>query len=101
MRRSVAVSFARVTGFLATTAQAQDSATNGRGGGGGGGRAGSLPLAMTRTVSFTTDEGTWMSLDVSPNGQTIVFDLAGDLYTLPIAGGKATRITDGPGFDAQ
>src|SRR5688572_2183764 len=60
-----------------------------------------LPLKTTRTVSFTTDEGTWMSLDVSPDGRTIVFDLVGDLYTLPIAGGKATRITDGPGFDGQ
>ncbi|HKS07230.1 MAG TPA: amidohydrolase family protein [Gemmatimonadaceae bacterium] len=101
MHRSAALSFALVTGFLASAAHAQDSTTNGRGGGGGGGRAGSLPLATTRTVSFTTDEGTWMSLDVSPDGQTIVFDLVGDLYTLPIAGGKAKRITDGPGFDAQ
>jgi Tol biopolymer transport system component len=60
-----------------------------------------LPLKTTRTVSFTTDEGTWMSLDVSPDGKTIVFDLLGDLYTLPIAGGDATRITMGPAFDAQ
>ena len=45
--------------------------------------------------------GTWMSLDVSPDGQTIVFDLLGDLYTLPIAGGKATRLTSGLAYDAQ
>ncbi len=64
-------------------------------------RTGGLPLKTTRTVSFTTDEGTWMSLDVSPDGKTIVFDLLGDLYTLPIAGGNATRITGGPAFDAQ
>ena len=49
----------------------------------------------------TLDEGTWMSLDVSPDGQTIVFDLLGDLYTLPITGGTATRITSGPAFDKQ
>ena len=60
-----------------------------------------LPLVPTKPLKFTTDEGTWMSLDVSPNGGTIVFDLLGDLYTLPIAGGKATRITSGQAFDAQ
>ena len=60
-----------------------------------------LPLATTRSVRFTTDEGTWMSLDVSPDGRTIVFDLVGDLYTLPVAGGKATRLTSGPAFDGQ
>src|SRR5690349_18150038 len=43
-------------------------------------RTAELPLKPSRTVKFTTDEGTWMSLDVSPNGQTIVFDLAGDVY---------------------
>ena len=42
-----------------------------------------------------------MSLDVSPDGQTIVFDLLGDLYTMPIEGGMATRITKGMAFDAQ
>ncbi len=54
-----------------------------------------------RTLRFTTNEGTWMSLDVSPDGRTIVFDLLGDLYTLPIAGGTATRITDGPTWDSH
>ena len=61
----------------------------------------SLPLKMDRTVSFETSEGTWISLDVSPDGRTIVFELLGDLYTTPIAGGAATRITSGPGFDSQ
>ena len=37
--------------------------------------------------------GAWMSLDVSPDGRTIVFDLMGDLFSLPIAGGRATRLT--------
>ena len=55
----------------------------------------------TQTVRFTTTEGTWMNLDVSPDGRTIVFDLLGDLYTLPIAGGTARRITSGPAFDVQ
>ncbi len=60
-----------------------------------------LPLQPERTISFTTDRGSWMSLDVSPDGRTIVFDLLGDLYTLPIEGGKATRLTHGMAFDSQ
>ena len=55
----------------------------------------------TRTVSFTTSEGTWMNLDVSPDGSTIVFDLLGDIYTIPIDGGEATRIAGGPAFEVQ
>ena len=42
-----------------------------------------------------------MSLDVSPDGLTIVFELLGDLYTIPLTGGRATRITSGTAFDAQ
>ena len=60
-----------------------------------------LPLEAERTISFTTNEGSWISLDVSPDGQQIVFDLLGDLYTLPIGGGKATRLTEGMAFDGQ
>lgn len=58
----------------------------------------------TTTVAFETDEGTWMNVDVSPDGRTVVFDLLGDLYTMPIEGtgsGYATRITSGPAFDMQ
>jgi len=51
--------------------------------------------------AVTLEEGTWISVDVSPDGRRIVFDLLGDLYTLPIAGGVATRITDGPAYDIQ
>jgi hypothetical protein len=69
--------------------------------GGGRGSAGGLPLTPTRTVAFETNEGTWMSLDVSPDGSAILFELLGDLYTLPIGGGTATRLTSGPAMDAQ
>ncbi len=60
-----------------------------------------LPLKPTRKVEFTTNEGTWLSLDVSPDGKTIIFDLVGDLYTMPITGGEAKKITSGMGFNNQ
>src|SRR5688572_7961040 len=58
-----------------------------------------LPLAPARAARFTTSEGTWMSVDVSPDGRTLVFDMLGDLYSLPISGGAATRLTSGIGHD--
>jgi Tol biopolymer transport system component len=59
------------------------------------------PRPEMRKVSFQTDEGTWMSMDVSPDGNTIVFDLLGDIYSLPISGGAAKSLTSGPGFDSH
>lgn len=50
---------------------------------------------------FTTDEGTWMNLDVSPDGKTIVFDLLGDIYSMPISGGKAKALRTGIPFEVQ
>jgi Tol biopolymer transport system component/imidazolonepropionase-like amidohydrolase len=61
----------------------------------------SAPHGKTTQVAFDTDEGTWMDVDVSPDGKTIAFDLLGDLYLLPIQGGKARRLTSGPAFDVQ
>ncbi|HYV98981.1 MAG TPA: amidohydrolase family protein [Gemmatimonadaceae bacterium] len=52
-------------------------------------------------MSFTTTAGHWMSVDVSPDGQTLVFDLLGDLYTMPVSGGKATPLTRGMALDVQ
>ena len=60
-----------------------------------------LPLEPGRTFSYEATQGTWMSLDISPDGSTIVFDLLGDLYTIPFAGGTATRITSGMAYDVQ
>ena len=55
----------------------------------------------TKVVRFSTDEGTWLDLDVSPDGSTIAFSMVGDIYTLPISGGKATRISSGAAWDVQ
>lgn len=60
-----------------------------------------LPLEPARRLTYTATEGSWMSLDVSPDGESIVFDLLGDLYTVPIQGGRATRLTSGLAFDGQ
>ena len=54
-----------------------------------------------KAVSFTTDEGTWMNLDVSPDGKEIVFDLLGDIYKMPLSGGKATLLAGGPAYEIQ
>ncbi len=56
---------------------------------------------VTKSVRFDTDEGTWMDVDVSPDGRELAFALLGDLYRLPIAGGSATRVTSGPAWDVQ
>ncbi len=77
-----------------TPAESDSAASNAR-------KGDSLPLITTRTLDFTTDEGTWISLDVAPDGETLVFELLGDFYTLPIEGGAATRITSGQAYDMQ
>ncbi|WP_260483463.1 amidohydrolase family protein [Sphingomicrobium flavum] len=54
-----------------------------------------------KMVPIDTTKGTWMSLDVSPNGQEIAFDLLGDIYLLPISGGDAVPISTGHRWDMQ
>ena len=61
----------------------------------------SLPLEPTRAINFRTDRASWMSVDISPDGTTLVFDLLGDLYTLPVEGGTATPLMTGPAFESQ
>lgn len=55
----------------------------------------------TKSISFNTDEGTWLDLDVSPDGNSIVFSMMGDIYLMPITGGNAQRISSGPAWDVQ
>jgi Tol biopolymer transport system component len=59
-----------------------------------------LPLVPTRKLEYIATEGTWVSLDISPDGKTIVFDLVGHLYEMPITGGEAKAITSGLSFDS-
>jgi len=60
-----------------------------------------LPLKPERKIEFTTDEATWLSLTLTPDGKTIIFELLGDLYSLPITGGEAKPVTTGMAFDSQ
>jgi imidazolonepropionase-like amidohydrolase/Tol biopolymer transport system component len=59
------------------------------------------PGGPRKEVNFTVDEGTWMNLDVSPDGKEIVFDLLGDIYIMPIEGGEATILRMGLALDVQ
>ncbi len=56
-----------------------------------------LARGETREIDFTTSEGTWMSLDVSPDGQWIAFDLLGHIYRMPADGGDAESLTQESG----
>ena len=61
-------------------------------------------LGPTTKMSFDTSEGTWMNVDVSPDGKRVVFDMLGDIYTMPVGGSgtsAAERIASGPAFDMQ
>jgi len=60
-----------------------------------------LPLEPARQFKLSTTEATWLSLDVSPDGQELVFDILGDLYRMPINGGKAEAISSGMPYDVH
>ncbi len=55
----------------------------------------------TEEIEYTVDEGTWMNLDVSPDGEEIVFDLLGNLYIMPIDGGEATPLREYHAYEVQ
>lgn len=60
------------------------------------------PRGLTlRKVKLDTDEGTWMNVDVSPDGSRIAFDMLGDIYVMPIGGGTPTRIAEGLSYEQQ
>lgn len=60
-----------------------------------------LSLQPDRTLSFSTNKVSWLSLDVAPDGTYLVMEVLGDLYRLDINGGSATQITSGMAFDSQ
>jgi len=59
------------------------------------------PPGESRQVSLDVRSGTWLSVDVSPDGKGVVFDLLGDIYRLPIEGGEATSLSSGRAYDMQ
>ena len=59
------------------------------------------PPGTFKEVNFQTNEGTWMNLDVSPDGKDIVFDLLGDIYIMPVTGGNAKVLRQGYAFEVQ
>lgn len=59
------------------------------------------PPGTKREATIDVREGTWMNLDVSPDGKTIVFDLLGDIFSIPADGGEARQLTSGMAWDMQ
>jgi len=59
------------------------------------------PPGEFTTAQIETNTGTWMNLDLSADGKTIVFDMLGDIYTMPVTGGKAQNITNSMAWDMQ
>src|SRR5688572_8308513 len=59
------------------------------------------PQGPSKTIEFDVTEGTWMNLDVSPDGKEIVFDLLGDIYSMPATGGPTTLLRSGLAMEVQ
>jgi imidazolonepropionase-like amidohydrolase/Tol biopolymer transport system component len=59
------------------------------------------PHGPSKEISFETDEGTWISVDASPDGKSVAFDILGDIYTVAMTGGDATLIAGGRAYETQ
>src|SRR5207302_1400632 len=94
--RAIAIVIASVSLSLPAAAQRGGGDTQG----GGGGRAQwdvTLARGKTRDIDFTTSEGTWTSVDISPDASWIAFDLLGHIYRVPASGGEAVALTQNSG----
>ena len=59
------------------------------------------PPGPSSKVALDLSEGTWISLDLSPDGKEIAFDLLGDIYVMPAEGGEAHAIASGVAWQMQ
>jgi len=59
------------------------------------------PPGEWESIVIDTTETTWSDVDVSPDGRTILFDMLGDIYSVPIEGGEATVLTGGIEWNFQ
>ncbi|GIU20406.1 amidohydrolase family protein [Shewanella sp. MBTL60-007] len=57
--------------------------------------------APLEQIKIEVNEGTWMNVSVSPDGKHVVFDLLGDIYQMPIAGGEAKPLAKGIAWQMQ
>ncbi len=56
------------------------------------------PRGTPQRIEFTTSEGTWMSTDITPDGQWTVFNLLGHIYRVRATGGDAECLTQNSGI---
>lgn len=61
----------------------------------------SNPPGPWKEITIDTETTTWSFVDVSPDGQTVVFDMLGDIYSMPLEGGPATALTAGIEWNFQ
>ncbi len=97
--RAILAALTVTSSAVPTASVAQGGRTGGEASPGGGRGSWDVTLARgkTRDIDFTTNVGTWTSVDLSPDGTWIAFDLLGHVYRLPAAGGEATALTKSAG----